>query len=251
MKNRKRQMKFARRQDTTAEAAHARDSLVSLSELSAVRGSLVASPAPSAASGQSEIYIGFVDTPGLFASIIRRVIRQNYIHVVLGFDPELKEAYSIGRRNPAVPLFAGFERENREKILKKYPTARYQVCRVACTKAQREALQQETKAEWDRRFTHHYMIIGLLFLLAGIPFDQKNHDTCSSWLARVTQKVGLQEWEKPFPLITPRDVYEQLGKESSVGTLVFEGTLAELMAADTASKPAGTGRGWRLRPAMD
>ena len=74
------------------------------------------------AAAQSAIYVGFVDTPGLFASIIRRVIGQNYVHVVLGFDPELKEAYSIGRRNPAIPLFAGFERENREKILKKYPT---------------------------------------------------------------------------------------------------------------------------------
>ena len=70
------------------------------------------------AAAQSAIYVGFVDTPGLFASIIRRVIGQNYVHVVLGFDPELKEAYSIGRRNPAIPLFAGFERENREKILK-------------------------------------------------------------------------------------------------------------------------------------
>ena len=46
------------------------------------------------ATAQSAIYVGFVDTPGLFASIIRRVIGQNYVHVVLGFDPELKEAYS-------------------------------------------------------------------------------------------------------------------------------------------------------------
>lgn len=96
------------------------------------------------AAAQSAIYVGFVDTPGLFASIIRRVIGQNYVHVVLGFDPELKEAYSIGRRNPAIPLFAGFEREI-GKNSEKYPTARYQVCRVACTKVQREALQQEAK----------------------------------------------------------------------------------------------------------
>lgn len=222
------------RQDTAAEASHACERPVLQPEPSAARGSLVRQPGLSAASGQSEIYVGFVDTPGLFASIIRRVIGQNYVHVVLGFDPELKEAYSIGRRNPAVPFFAGFERENREKILKKYPTARYQICRIACTNMQREALLLETKTEWERRFTHHYMIIGLVFLLAGIPFDQKNHDTCSSWLARVTQKVGLQEWDKPFPLITPRDVYEQMGKESGVGTLVFEGMLVELMAGSAA-----------------
>ena len=53
----------------------------------------------------SEIYIGFVDTPGIFASIIRRVIRQKYIHVVMAMDPELGETYSVGRRNPAVPFF--------------------------------------------------------------------------------------------------------------------------------------------------
>ena len=35
------------------------------------------------ATAQSAIYVGFVDTPGLFASIIRRVIGQNYVHVVL------------------------------------------------------------------------------------------------------------------------------------------------------------------------
>ena len=100
------------------------------------------------------------------------------------------------------------------------------------------------------------MVIGLVFLLAGIAFDQKNHDTCSSWLARVTQKVGLQEWQKPFPLVTPRDVYEQLGKDSCVGTLVFEGTLAELVEGSAvgtaaASESAGTGRDWRPRPAMN
>ena len=65
----------------------------------------------------SEIYIAFVDTPGFFAGIIRRVIRQKYIHVALALDPFLRETYSIGRRHPAVPLIAGFEREDKRKIL--------------------------------------------------------------------------------------------------------------------------------------
>ena len=59
------------------------------------------------ATAQSAIYVGFVDTPGLFASIIRRVIGQNYVHVVLGFDPELKEAYSIGRRFRCLQVLNG------------------------------------------------------------------------------------------------------------------------------------------------
>ena len=55
--------------------------------------------------------MGFVDTPGFFASIIRHVIKQKYVHVVLGLDAGLDEAYSVGRRNPAIPILAGFEKE--------------------------------------------------------------------------------------------------------------------------------------------
>lgn len=53
-----------------------------------------------------QIYLAFVDTPGFFASIIRRVIGIPYVHVVLSMDADLREAYSVGRRNPAVPLIA-------------------------------------------------------------------------------------------------------------------------------------------------
>ena len=45
-----------------------------------------------------QIYLAFVDTPGFFASIIRRVIGIPYVHVVLSMDADLREAYSVGRK---------------------------------------------------------------------------------------------------------------------------------------------------------
>ena len=51
----------------------------------------------------SSIYIAFVDTPGIFASIIRAVLKQKYIHVVNSMDKSLDEAYSFGRRSPFIP----------------------------------------------------------------------------------------------------------------------------------------------------
>ena len=53
-----------------------------------------------------KLYIGLVDTPGLFAWMIRKAIRQDYIHVVLGMDEMLDECYSVGRRFPSIPLLA-------------------------------------------------------------------------------------------------------------------------------------------------
>ncbi len=66
------------------------------------------------------IYIAMVDTPGIFAAVIRGFLKQRYIHVVIGLDAELQEAYSFGRRNPRIPFFAGFEREDKEKILRAF-----------------------------------------------------------------------------------------------------------------------------------
>ena len=83
---------------------------------------------------------------------------------------------------------------------------------------------------------------------------------------RVTQKGGPQEWQKAVSACHATDVYEQLGKDSCAGTLVFEGTLAELVEGGTAvvaseagcvvgtaatSESTGTGRDWRARWAMN
>ena len=91
----------------------------------------------------TEIYIAFVDTPGIFASIIRRVIKQKYIHVAIGLDENLDEAYSIGRRHPSIPLIAGFEKEEKRKILRAFPGADYMICSIPCTQEQKQFIKEE------------------------------------------------------------------------------------------------------------
>ena len=55
-----------------------------------------------------KLYIALVDTPGLFAWIIRRVIKINYIHVVLSVYAFFGEDYRVGRRIPFILFFAVF-----------------------------------------------------------------------------------------------------------------------------------------------
>ena len=63
------------------------------------------------------------------------------MHVVLSMDADLREAYSVGRRNPAVPLIAGFEKENTLEIEAVFPHAKYKVVRMQCTAEQKKVLQ--------------------------------------------------------------------------------------------------------------
>ena len=171
----------------------------------------------------AQIYIAFVDTPGVFAVIIRRVIRQKYIHVAIGLDPGLEEAYSIGRRHPSIPLIAGFEREDKSRILKAFPEADYMICSLECSREQKSYIEERLREAMKKRFRYHYAVAGLPFILWQIPFYQKNHYTCSSYIARLLEEAGVCRWNKHFSLVTPRDFMEYEEKEK-----VFEGSLREL-----------------------
>ena len=174
----------------------------------------------------AQIYIAFVVTPGFFAGVIRRTIKQKYIHVAVGLDPYLEEAYSIGRRHPSIPLIAGFEKEDKRKILRAFPGADYMVCSIECTVEQKEYIAKELREAMKRRFSYHYTVLGLPFILLNRPFYQKNHYTCSSYIARLLSEAGVCRWEKHFSLVTPKDFYEYKEKQK-----IFEGSLRELTDA--------------------
>lgn len=167
-----------------------------------------------------KVYLALVDTPGFFAYLIRKTIGIDYIHVVLSMDEELQEAYSVGRRHPAVPLIAGFEKEDTWLIEQSFPTAKYRIVSMECTKEQKEQLKYRLKECYQQRFHYHYCILGLPFLLFNIPFYQKNHFTCSSFVAHILQENGIRLFEKHFSLVTPRDFYELDNTK-----MIYEGTL--------------------------
>lgn len=171
------------------------------------------------------IYLAMVDTPGIFAYIIRKFLGQKYIHVVVSMDAQLEEAYSFGRRNPRLPFFAGFEREDKYRILQAFPTADYMVCELECSTRQKERIRERLREDYGKRLRYHYAILGLVFIACGVPFYQKNHYTCSSYIARLFQENRIEISDKHFSLVTPKDFYCYPDKKT-----VFQGRLAEFVA---------------------
>lgn len=175
----------------------------------------------------AHIYIALVDTPGFFASLIRHYLGQKYVHVVLSLDEQLSEAYSFGRRNPYIPLIAGFEREWSRQIAGAFPTAEYRICELDCTGEQKEAIRERLHKDYKNRFHMHYAAAGLLALLCHRKFYLKNQYTCSSYLAEVLGEQGIFISEKHFSLVTPKDVCKY--KNCRV---VFEGRLSDLIVRE-------------------
>lgn len=189
------------------------------------------------------LYIALVSTPGIFAGMIRRVIKREYIHVVVSMDENLYEAYSVGRRNPFIPFLAGFEKEDAAKICRKYPMARYRIYPVKCTGEQKERIQRILWECYRHRFQYHYCILGLPFLLLNRPFFQKRHYTCSSFIARLLSEQGLHLFDKHFSLVTPADFYDLKDKE-----IVYEGLLSDFLRLRSMSgREKGKGKKYVLQ----
>ncbi|MDD3404134.1 MAG: hypothetical protein PHQ72_12390 [Hespellia sp.] len=174
-----------------------------------------------------KVYIAMVNTPGIFATMIRKYLKIPYVHVVLGLDADLSEAYSVGRRFVNIPVIAGFERENLNKIEKKYPDADYKIMSVACTRKQKLTIEKELAETFEVRYQMHYAILGLLFLVLKKPFYQEGHYTCSSYIARLLSEHGVLNMKKHFSLVTPKDFYELENLD-----VVFEGKIGELVRSD-------------------
>jgi hypothetical protein len=168
-----------------------------------------------------QLYIALIDTPGLFASIIRKTIGIPYIHVAISMDAELTQAYSFGRRNPAIPFFAGFEKEISAKIVDVFPSARYRIISLPCTTAQKRDINAKLTNCYKKRLHYHYNVIGLPFILLNIPFSLKHHHTCTSFISKLLTEHGISLFDKHFSLVNPRDFYELTNT-----TLIYEGTLA-------------------------
>lgn len=173
------------------------------------------------------IYIALVNTPGLFATIIRTYLKQKYIHVVISMDAGLEEAYSIGRRNPYIPIFAGFEREDKNKICGAFPEAEYMICKIELSNEQKNKILERLHRDYQQRYKYHYAVAGLVTLVCGMPFYQKNHYTCSSYIAKILEENGIYISDKHFSLITPKDFYLYMDKQT-----VFQGKLKELISRD-------------------
>ena len=158
------------------------------------------------------VYIAMVDTPGLLADMIRKATGNNYIHVVISMDEGFEHAYSFGRRNPQIPIIAGFEQEETDRILHKFPTARYRITRIPCEPHKKEAMMAQLQEMYRERYTYHYCVAGLFAVLFQKPLHQRNFYTCSSFAARLLEQQGMQLFDKDYSLVTPDDFYhlEQL-----------------------------------------
>ena len=119
---------------------------------------------------------------------------------------------------------AGYEREDKERILRSFPDADYMIGAIDCTAEQKEQIREKMRLWYEHRWRYHYAVMELPFIAMGRAVHRSRHFTCSSFAAKFLSDAGITSFAKDESLVTPKDFYEWDGY-----TCIFRGKLRELV----------------------
>lgn len=170
---------------------------------------------------QNEKYLYFIFTrTGTWLSkVIYRCTKDEYVHVSISFDPELKEMFSLGRTNIDNPFSGGLIVENlNDGIFKKFNDCKCLVYRMAISDIQYTSLNNQLDYHYRRKDIYKYNGLGLIALYFNISYTRENYYFCSEFISELLIKSNVYNPEKPINFIKPMDLLDIKEKE-----FVYEG----------------------------
>lgn len=170
--------------------------------------------------GERMLYFLFTDTGSYLSKAINYYTKKPLNHVSIGFDAQLKELYSFGRKQPRNPFIGGFIKEDiQSELLRK---ASCEVYCVPVAEEDYEAVIANIKAIEARQKYYKYNFIGLFGVMMEIEIKRKSAYFCSQFVATVLADLDKFEFGKPTCFITPTDIRNYPGLQ-----LLYQGTLED------------------------
>ena len=167
------------------------------------------------------IYIVTSQTGTRFSRFLHLFNRAPYNHASIAMDGSLAELYSFGRQCLWLPIASGFVREKPGRgIYRRYQDTQCAVYRVPVTAEQYFCLGESIRRFEEEEWTYRYNFIGLLAIMAGIPFHRRHHFVCSQFVAYVLWESGIWCPKKDISLVRPQDLAALPGAQ-----LVYQGRL--------------------------
>jgi len=152
---------------------------------------------------EKEVYILLTNTGTLLARSIQFCTGEQFCHVSIAFDSELKEVYSFGRKDQANPWIGGFVQEDvRGPLFQNSP------CRLYKLKVDEQAyasIREQIASFIQDEEKYHYNFLGILAVLFGVPWQRSNHYFCSQFVNSILQHANVHIIHKLPTLTTPAD----------------------------------------------
>ena len=133
------------------------------------------------------IYIVLTHTGTILSKVIKEFTKDEFSHVSIALDIELKEMYSFGRLNPYNPFWAGFVHEYIDKgTFKRFYKTRAKVYSLEITNEQYKFIKNTIEEINNNKENYKFNIIGLF--AAGF---QKSF-YCAEFVKYVMEKADIK-----------------------------------------------------------
>lgn len=168
--------------------------------------------------GDRKVYLLLTDTGTLFTRMIKLYTKQCHNHASVGFDCELTEVYSFGRKRPRNPFVGGFVKEDiRSQLFKNASCAIYVF--TVNEKAYNKMFNYIKEMDKNQH-KYRYNLLGLFAIALNKRINRKHAFFCSHFVAMVLNEGMLLNINKHPCMITPKDLME-----ASSQRLIYKGSL--------------------------
>lgn len=149
-----------------------------------------------------KIYIILTHTGTNLSKLIKKYTKDEFSHVSIGLDKELKQMYSFGRLNPYNPIWAGFVHEYIDDgTFKRFYLTKTRVYSLEVTEEQYERIKTTIQKMEQEKQKYKFNILGLFAAGFRKKIAMKKAFYCAEFVKYVMEKAeietGLPEVAKP------------------------------------------------------
>ena len=151
-----------------------------------------------------KVYLVLTHTGTLLSNIIKLYTRNEFSHVSIALDAELKRLYSFGRLNPYNAFKGGFVHEGINKgTFKRFKNTKTAVYSLEVSDRQYNKIEQIIEMLESEKQLYTFNIIGLLLVAINKRVKRENSFYCAEFVKYVLESAEI-ELDLP-KLIKPED----------------------------------------------
>ena len=168
-----------------------------------------------------QIYFVLTDTGTILSKIIKIFMKDEYAHISLSLDKDLKKMYSFGRLNPYNPFIGGFVHESIKRgTFKRFKKTKARILEYNIDDEKYENLVQLIKYIKHNRKSFSFNILGLFGYYFRLKRKKEKCFYCAEFVKYIVEMSNI-DIELP-ELIRPEDF-----KEINESNIIYMGRLKE------------------------
>ena len=166
-----------------------------------------------------KIYIILTHTGTALSKIIKGFTKDEFSHVSIALDIELKEMYSFGRLNQYNPFWGGFVHEYIDKgTFKRFYKTRAKVYSLEITEQQYESIKNYIEQIKNNKENYKFNIIGLFAAGFHKKIKKQKSFYCAEFVKYVMEKADIKS-DLP-DIVKPEDFKNIKGLQEIYGGLL-------------------------------